>query len=114
MVCGMTPKEATEVKTKSIGMACGVGNADDLSELFEDLQDFVRECLAGEVMVHVDPVNAITRDDISAWVARMKAAGKRPSTIRNVYFLVRQVLAQAVADGRVCEPLSWRGCGWAT
>jgi hypothetical protein len=29
------------------------------------------------------PVNAITRDDISQWVARMKAAGKRPSTIRN-------------------------------
>jgi integrase len=31
----------------------------------------------------------------------MKAAGKRPSTIRNAYFLVRQVLAQAVADGRL-------------
>jgi integrase len=47
------------------------------------------------------PINAITRDDISQWVARMKAAGKRPSTIRNAYFLVRQVLAQAVADGRL-------------
>jgi integrase len=47
------------------------------------------------------PLNAITRDDISQWVARMKAAGKRPSTIRNAYFLVRQVLAQAVADGRL-------------
>jgi len=47
------------------------------------------------------PINAITRDDISQWVARMKAAGKRPSTIRNAYFLVRQVLAHAVADGRL-------------
>jgi integrase len=47
------------------------------------------------------PINAITRKDISEWVARMKAAGKRPSTIRNAYFLVRQVLAQAVADGRL-------------
>jgi integrase len=47
------------------------------------------------------PLNAITRDDISKWVARMKTAGKKPSTIRNAYFLVRQVLAQAVADGRL-------------
>jgi integrase len=47
------------------------------------------------------PINAITRDDISQWVARMKAADKRPSTIRNAYFLVRQVLAHAVADGRL-------------
>jgi integrase len=47
------------------------------------------------------PINAIKRDDISKWVARMKQAGKRPSTIRNAYFLVRQVLAQAVADGRL-------------
>jgi integrase len=44
------------------------------------------------------PLNAITRDDISQWVAAMAKAGKRPSTIRNAYFLVRQVLAQAVAD----------------
>lgn len=47
------------------------------------------------------PVNAITRDGISDWVGRMKAAGKKPSTIRNAYFLVRQVLAQAVANGRL-------------
>lgn len=47
------------------------------------------------------PVNTITRDDISDWVGRMKTAGKKPSTIRNAYFLVRQVLAQAVADGRL-------------
>ncbi|WP_074340970.1 N-terminal phage integrase SAM-like domain-containing protein [Mycobacteroides abscessus] len=45
------------------------------------------------------PINAITRDDISDWVARMRSAGKKP--IRNAYFLVRQVLAQAVADGRL-------------
>ena len=44
------------------------------------------------------PINAITRDDIRKWVARMQAAGKRPSTIRNAYFLVRMVLAQAVED----------------
>jgi hypothetical protein len=36
------------------------------------------------------PNNAITREDISGWVARMQTAGKRPSTIRNAYFLVRQ------------------------
>lgn len=29
----------------------------------------------------------------------MQAAGKKPSTIRNAYFLVRQVLGSAVADG---------------
>nr|WP_313774282.1 tyrosine-type recombinase/integrase [Mycobacterium sp.] len=46
-------------------------------------------------------INAITRDDISQWVAAMVKAGKKPSTIRNAYFLVRQVLAQAVADGRL-------------
>jgi integrase len=44
------------------------------------------------------PINAITRDDISQWVAAMVTAGKKPSTVRNAYFLVRQVLAQAVAD----------------
>lgn len=47
------------------------------------------------------PLNAITREYISAWVARMKAAGKKPSTIRNAYFLVRMVLGQAVEDGRL-------------
>jgi hypothetical protein len=54
------------------------------------------------------PVNAITRKDISEWVARMRAAGKKPSTIRNAYFLVRQVLAQAVADSRLdCNPADY-------
>jgi integrase len=45
------------------------------------------------------PINRITRDYIRDWVARMKSAGKKPSTIRNAYFLVRQVLGQAVVDG---------------
>jgi integrase len=47
------------------------------------------------------PLNAVTRDDISNWVARMGKAGKRPGTIRNGYFLVRMVLADAVAAGRL-------------
>jgi integrase len=47
------------------------------------------------------PLNKITRPYISAWVQRMIAAGKRPSTVRHAYFLVRMVLAQAVADGRL-------------
>ncbi|BBZ29474.1 hypothetical protein MMAD_37690 [Mycolicibacterium madagascariense] len=47
------------------------------------------------------PVNAIRREDISDWVGAMSKAGKKPSTIRNAYFLVKQVLAQAVADGRL-------------
>ncbi|GAB5897084.1 tyrosine-type recombinase/integrase [Mycolicibacterium mageritense] len=47
------------------------------------------------------PLNKITRDQISEWVARMSAAGKAPSTVRNAYFLVKQVLGQAVADGRL-------------
>lgn len=46
-------------------------------------------------------LNAIDREDITHWVARMVAEGKRPSTIRNAYFLVRMVLADAVADGRL-------------
>jgi len=47
------------------------------------------------------PLNAVTREDISKWVAAMVKAGKKPSTIRNAYFLVRMVLAQAVVDGRL-------------
>lgn len=47
------------------------------------------------------PLQAITREDIVAWVGRMGTAGKKPSTIRNAYFLVRMVLAEAVADGRL-------------
>lgn len=47
------------------------------------------------------PVNAITRDQISAWVTRMMGAGKKPSTVRNAYFIVRQVLRHAVVDRRI-------------
>jgi integrase len=47
------------------------------------------------------PLNAIKRERISDWVQRMVAAGKQPSTVRHAYFLVRMVLAQAVADGRL-------------
>lgn len=49
------------------------------------------------------PLNKITLPYISAWVQRMIAAGKRPSTVRHAYFLVRMVLAQAVADGRLAS-----------
>jgi integrase len=47
------------------------------------------------------PLNAIKREHISDWVQRLVAAGKKPSTVRHAYFLVRMVLAQAVADGRL-------------
>lgn len=35
------------------------------------------------------PLKAINREQISEWVQRMVAAGKKPSTVRNAYFLVR-------------------------
>jgi integrase len=47
------------------------------------------------------PLNTIKREHISDWVQKMVAAGKKPSTVRHAYFLVRMVLAQAVADGRL-------------
>lgn len=47
------------------------------------------------------PVNAVTREQISAWVTQMMDAGKKPSTVRNAYFIVRQVLRHAVVDGRI-------------
>jgi integrase len=47
------------------------------------------------------PLNAVRREQIADWVQRMINAGKKPSTVRNAYFLVRMVLAQAVADGRL-------------
>jgi integrase len=47
------------------------------------------------------PVNAIRRRHISEWIAAMIDAGRKPSTVRNAYFLVRQVLGQAVADGLI-------------
>ena len=45
------------------------------------------------------PINAITREQITAWISKLTAAGKSPSTVRYKYHLVRMVLAQAVVDG---------------
>jgi integrase len=47
------------------------------------------------------PVNEITRADIADWVGKLTKAGKSASTVRHHYFVVRQVLSQAVADGRL-------------
>lgn len=47
------------------------------------------------------PLNKVARQQISEWVAKMVAEGKKPSTVRHAYFTVRMVLAQAVADGRL-------------
>ncbi|MGC5257121.1 tyrosine-type recombinase/integrase [Gordonia sp. DT218] len=47
------------------------------------------------------PLNAIKRERISEWVQALTEAGKKPSTVRHAYFLVRMVLAQAVVDGRL-------------
>lgn len=47
------------------------------------------------------PVNEITRADIADWVGKLSAAGKSASTVRHHYFVVRQVLSQCVADGRL-------------
>lgn len=47
------------------------------------------------------PVNEISRADIADWVGKLTAASKSPSTVRHHYFVVRQVLSQAVADGRL-------------
>lgn len=47
------------------------------------------------------PLNCITRDDVQAWVNRLVASGRKPSSVRNLFFVVRQVLEQAVVDGRL-------------
>ena len=47
------------------------------------------------------PLNAITREQITQWVAELSAAGKHPVTVRHAVLLVKQVLAQAVADKRL-------------
>lgn len=47
------------------------------------------------------PLNKITRTDIQSWVHALTAAGKKPSTVRHAYEVVRMVLGQAVADGRL-------------
>ena len=48
------------------------------------------------------PLNAITREQISAWIQRLVAAGKKPPTVRYQYSLVRMVSGA----GR----RGWRGC----
>lgn len=47
------------------------------------------------------PVNTITREHVSGWVARLTKAGKKPSTVRHHYYVVKQVLDQAVQDRRI-------------
>ena len=47
------------------------------------------------------PVNEITREQIANWVGKLSAAGKSASTVRHHYFVVRAILAQAVADNRL-------------
>jgi integrase len=47
------------------------------------------------------PLNKITREDIAVWVDQRVQAGKRPSTIRHAYFVLKLVLDQAAADGRI-------------
>ena len=47
------------------------------------------------------PVNEITREQIADWVGKLSAAGKSASTVRHHYFVLRAVLAQAVADNRI-------------
>ncbi|CAM3636491.1 tyrosine-type recombinase/integrase [Mycobacterium frederiksbergense] len=47
------------------------------------------------------PLNKIERSDIQKWVRAMTAAGKKPSTVRHAYEIVKMVLAMAVADDRL-------------
>ncbi len=49
------------------------------------------------------PVNSITRKDISDWVDALVKAGKSASTVRHHYFVVKQVLDHALADGRLLD-----------
>ncbi len=44
------------------------------------------------------PINMITRAGISEWVHALTRAGAKPSTVRNQFFVLRMVLAQAVVD----------------
>jgi integrase len=47
------------------------------------------------------PLNALKRQAITDWVAKLAAVGKKPATVRQNVKVVRMVLAQAVADGRI-------------
>ncbi|PEG56182.1 tyrosine-type recombinase/integrase [Mycolicibacterium diernhoferi] len=42
------------------------------------------------------PLNKITHDDVQAWVNRLVASGRQPSSVRNLFFVVRQILEWAV------------------
>ncbi|MCX2756600.1 tyrosine-type recombinase/integrase [Gordonia sp. 4N] len=44
-------------------------------------------------------VGSITRQQIAEWVQALTDAGKKPSTVRHAYFVVKMVLEQAVVDG---------------
>ncbi|OPX12840.1 tyrosine-type recombinase/integrase [Mycobacterium sp. AT1] len=46
-------------------------------------------------------VNDISRADIAEWVGKLTDAGKSASTVRHHYYVLKQVLAQAVADDRI-------------
>jgi integrase len=47
------------------------------------------------------PVSKITRTRVVEWIADLTTAGKRPSTVRHNYFVLRQVLQHAVDEGWV-------------
>jgi integrase len=47
------------------------------------------------------PLNRITRQQVADWVAAQSRAGLKPSTVRNAFFVLHQVLAQAVVDGQL-------------
>lgn len=47
------------------------------------------------------PVNEIRRSDLDAWVAALTRAGKSPTTVKHHFSVVKMVLDQAVADGRI-------------
>ena len=55
------------------------------------------------------PVNRISREQVQDWVNRMVAAGKAPSTVRNAYFIVHQVLKQEYVDGLIAMNPAQRG-----
>lgn len=47
------------------------------------------------------PLNKITHDDVQAWINRLVASGRQPSSVRNLFFVVRQVLAWAVKTKKI-------------
>lgn len=47
------------------------------------------------------PLNRITRQQVADWVAARSRSGLKPSSVRNAFFVLHQVLTQAVVDGRL-------------